>query len=141
VFGGNDTAATPRQLPTPPQYMLDLFRSVADEAGISKAPNPYRARVIRSYVDRGEFFSPSSYLADAVLIVTINLNGGALIRVDAEGLLVSFCVQACRGCRGGNRMEFNISGVRPDETLLEAELRVYTLNSSALQPHVVRPGN
>lgn len=39
----------PRDLPPPPQYMLSLYNSVTDK----KAPNPYEAKVIRSYTDKG----------------------------------------------------------------------------------------
>ncbi|GAB6027123.1 hypothetical protein CHUAL_013856 [Chamberlinius hualienensis] len=39
-------------LPMPPQYMLDLYKLVADSSGITKSPNPYNANVIRCLPDR-----------------------------------------------------------------------------------------
>jgi hypothetical protein len=33
---------------------------------------------------------------------------------------------------------FNISGLAPEETILEAELHVHLANSTSVQPHVVR---
>ncbi|GAB6022857.1 hypothetical protein CHUAL_006955 [Chamberlinius hualienensis] len=42
-------------LQTPPQYMLDLYNSIADSSGITKTPNPYNANVIRCLPDRDLF--------------------------------------------------------------------------------------
>ena len=33
--------------------MVDLYKSVADDAGLIKAPNPYDANVIRSFTEKG----------------------------------------------------------------------------------------
>ncbi|KAL8587805.1 hypothetical protein ACOMHN_021023 [Nucella lapillus] len=37
---------------TPPQYMTELFREVADTGGLTKASGPYDANTIRSFPDR-----------------------------------------------------------------------------------------
>ena len=50
---------------------------------------------------------------------------------------IFLCDEGCGRCDGANRLEFNISGVGTGETLLEAELHLFVLNSSGLQPHVV----
>lgn len=40
---------------TPPQYMTDLFRSVAYDDGISKKSAPYNANTVRGFPDRGTY--------------------------------------------------------------------------------------
>jgi hypothetical protein len=44
---------THRNLQPPPQYMLDLYKSVADDTGLAKAPNPHNSKVIRSFNEKG----------------------------------------------------------------------------------------
>ncbi len=39
---------------SPPQYMLDLYRNVADSDGITKNRSPYGSNVVRGFPDRGE---------------------------------------------------------------------------------------
>nr|AKR76344.1 Admp [Ptychodera flava] len=39
---------------SPPQFMMDLYRSVADDSGITKASNPYHANIIRSFPNKGQ---------------------------------------------------------------------------------------
>nr|CAH0111354.1 unnamed protein product [Daphnia galeata] len=51
VFGVSDRQRQ-RQLLSPPQYMLTLYASVADNSGVVKAPNPYGAKIIRSYTEK-----------------------------------------------------------------------------------------
>jgi hypothetical protein len=38
----------------PPQYMLDLYNSVADQNGITRSTNPYNATTIRSFANKGQ---------------------------------------------------------------------------------------
>lgn len=52
VFGVSDRQRQ-RQLLSPPQYMLTLYATVADNSGVVKAPNPYGAKIIRSYTEKG----------------------------------------------------------------------------------------
>jgi len=33
--------------------MLDLYKSVADDTGMAKAPNPHNSKVIRSFNEKG----------------------------------------------------------------------------------------
>lgn len=51
VFGVSD-GHRQRQLLSPPQYMLTLYAAVADNSGVVKAPNPYGAKIIRSYTEK-----------------------------------------------------------------------------------------
>ena len=53
VFGVTDRQRGQGQLRSPPQYMITLYESVADNSGLVKAPNPYSAKVIRSYTEKG----------------------------------------------------------------------------------------
>ena len=55
-----DTDGFPPEV-APPQYMLDLYHSVADPHGITRAPNPYNSNVIRSFRHQpGNGYYPSS---------------------------------------------------------------------------------
>lgn len=53
VFGIRPPSHRERHL-FPPQYMLDLYNSIADSSGITKTANPYDANVIRSFPNRGK---------------------------------------------------------------------------------------
>ena len=39
---------------TPPQYMVDLYKSVAYSNGITKTASPYDADIVRGFPDRGK---------------------------------------------------------------------------------------
>jgi hypothetical protein len=39
--------------PQPPQYMINLFNTIADRNGIMRIPNPYHANLIKSFPNKG----------------------------------------------------------------------------------------
>lgn len=39
---------------SPPQYMQDLYASITDTGGLTRASGPYNSNVIRSFPDRGK---------------------------------------------------------------------------------------
>jgi hypothetical protein len=38
----------------PPQFMTDLYNNIADGSGVSRRRNPYNAKVVRSFIERGK---------------------------------------------------------------------------------------
>ena len=113
----------PRDLPPPPQYMLSLYNSVTDK----KAPNPYEAKVIRSYTDKGLclLYCPS-YLCCYYFI---------LMHIRLMQLKIHFEIypESTRG----SHFSFNISGLGEEESVLEAELHLYIMKNSGLQAQEV----
>lgn len=41
----------------PPQFMMELYNTIADPSGVTRGRNPYNARIVRSFVERGNSFS------------------------------------------------------------------------------------
>jgi hypothetical protein len=38
----------------PPQFMTDLYNNIVDESGVTRGRNPYNAKVVRSFIERGK---------------------------------------------------------------------------------------
>lgn len=38
----------------PPQFMVELYNNVADPSGVTRGENPYNAKVVRSFIERGK---------------------------------------------------------------------------------------
>lgn len=38
----------------PPQFMVELYNNVADPSGVTRGRNPYNAKVVRSFIERGK---------------------------------------------------------------------------------------
>jgi len=38
----------------PPQFMMELYNAIADPSGVTRGRNPYNAKVVRSFVERGD---------------------------------------------------------------------------------------
>ncbi|KAG5310750.1 BMP2 protein, partial [Acromyrmex insinuator] len=41
----------------PPQFMMELYNTIADSSGVTRGRNPYNARIVRSFVERDPFLS------------------------------------------------------------------------------------
>ncbi|XP_071568517.1 uncharacterized protein [Temnothorax nylanderi] len=41
----------------PPQFMMELYNTIADPSGVTRGRNPYNARVVRSFIERGNSFN------------------------------------------------------------------------------------
>ncbi|NP_001158394.1 anti dorsalizing morphogenetic protein precursor [Saccoglossus kowalevskii] len=54
VFGMPNRPQQAMHRHSPPQFMVELYRSIADDSGITRAPNPYHANIIRSFPDKGQ---------------------------------------------------------------------------------------
>lgn len=52
---------------TPPQYMTDLYSTVADRRGLTKAIGPYNANTIRSFPDRGQYDTFGAKAQDSLM--------------------------------------------------------------------------
>ncbi|KAJ7414349.1 bone morphogenetic protein 2-like protein [Willisornis vidua] len=52
VFGMEDPPAPPAHVKQPPQYMVDLFNTVANADGVTKNPDILEGNTVRSFLDR-----------------------------------------------------------------------------------------
>lgn len=52
VFGLPDLGEK-RHHQIPPQFMTELYNNIADESGVTRRKNPYNAKVVRSFIERG----------------------------------------------------------------------------------------
>lgn len=37
----------------PPQFMMELYNIIADSGGVTQGRNPYNAKIVRSFIERG----------------------------------------------------------------------------------------
>ncbi|XP_028049124.2 bone morphogenetic protein 4 isoform X2 [Monomorium pharaonis] len=51
----------------PPQFMMELYNTIADPSGITRGRNPYNARVVRSFVERDPSLSRFYFFNISVL--------------------------------------------------------------------------
>ncbi|NWZ85728.1 BMP2 protein, partial [Poecile atricapillus] len=52
VFGMEDPPAPPTHFKRPPQYMVDLFNTVANADGVTKNPDVLKGNTVRSFLDK-----------------------------------------------------------------------------------------
>ncbi|XP_027647281.2 bone morphogenetic protein 2-like [Falco biarmicus] len=52
VFGMEDPPPTPAHVKQPPQYMVDLFNTVANADGVTKNPDILEGNTVRSFLDK-----------------------------------------------------------------------------------------
>ncbi|XP_078054855.1 bone morphogenetic protein 2-like [Mustelus asterias] len=79
VFGMEDPPQSPHRLRQPPQYMLDLYNTVADVDGVTKAPDLLLGNTVRSFPERSHsqrslFFFNLSSVAKSETILTAELH-------------------------------------------------------------------
>lgn len=54
VFGMEDPPAPPAHFKQPPQYMVDLFNTVANADGVTKNPDILEGNTVRSFLDKSK---------------------------------------------------------------------------------------
>ncbi|XP_067871937.1 anti-dorsalizing morphogenic protein [Heterodontus francisci] len=79
VFGMQDAPQSPPRVRQPPQYMLDLYNTVADVDGVTKQPDLLVGNTVRSFLDRTrsqqfQFFFNLSSVAKSETILTAELH-------------------------------------------------------------------
>ncbi|XP_051894238.1 anti-dorsalizing morphogenic protein [Pristis pectinata] len=79
VFGMEDAPPSPHTVRQPPQYMLDLYNTVADVDGVTKDPHLLVGNTVRSFLDRTQnqqfkFFFSLSSVAKSETILTAELH-------------------------------------------------------------------
>ncbi|XP_044276934.1 bone morphogenetic protein 2-like [Varanus komodoensis] len=52
VFGMEDPPPLPQHVKQPPQYMVDLYRAVAGDDGVTKDPDALEGNTVRSFLDK-----------------------------------------------------------------------------------------
>lgn len=55
VFGIGDPPQSPQHIIRPPQYMVDLYNTVADDDGVTKDPDILEGNTVRSFLDRSKW--------------------------------------------------------------------------------------
>ena len=104
--------------------MLTLYASVADNSGVVKAPNPYGAKIIRSYTEKG------LNLESVMCLYLLHWSFGVSQRSSLSSEVSIDFFQILESSRR-SYFTFNVSGMGISETLLEAELHLYLLRSEA----------
>lgn len=54
VFGMEDPPPPPAHFKQPPQYMVDLFNTVANADGVTKNPDILEGNTVRSFLDKSK---------------------------------------------------------------------------------------
>lgn len=54
VFGMEDPPAPPTHFKQPPQYMVDLFNTVANADGVTKNPDILEGNTVRSFLEKSK---------------------------------------------------------------------------------------
>lgn len=102
--------------------MVELYNNVADPSGVTRGKNPYNAKVVRSFIERGKW-----YLVD-------------LIRFRPSSFSFSSKLKNFHADTTTSRFYFfNITGLEVDESVLEAELHLYRKRTplKALHPSIL----
>lgn len=111
--------------------MLTLYASVADNSGLVKAPNPYGAKIIRSYTEKG--WAISVFLFFHYIFIDSDRSTVFSHIFFLAVLLFDLALETARR----NRFSFNVSGMAVSETLLEAELHLYISKNEGPLPREV----
>lgn len=54
LFGLEDPPRSPHHFKQPPQYMVDLYNTVADADGVTKNPDILEGNTVRSFLDKSK---------------------------------------------------------------------------------------
>ncbi|KAL2744516.1 bone morphogenetic protein 4-like isoform X1 [Vespula maculifrons] len=52
IFGIRGQGEKSAHRKIPPQFMMELYNTIADDSGVTRGRNPYNAKVVRSFVER-----------------------------------------------------------------------------------------
>ncbi|KAI4490022.1 hypothetical protein M0804_004204 [Polistes exclamans] len=52
IFGIRGQADKLAHHKVPPQFMMELYNTIADESGVTRGRNPYNAKVVRSFIEK-----------------------------------------------------------------------------------------
>lgn len=91
--------------------MMELYNNVADPSGVTRGRNPYNAKVVRSFIERGNL---------------------GLRRVSDCGIQIAISPTDTSMSRF---YFFNITGLEVNESVLEAELHLYRKRASLKAAH------
>ena len=93
----------------PPQFMVELYNNVADPSGVTRGKNPYNAKVVRSFIERGKGPPCNTTPSKSEIL----LKAGSF-HTDTTVSRLYF---------------FNVTGLEVNESVLEAELHLYRRRS------------
>ncbi|XP_012252607.2 bone morphogenetic protein 2-like [Athalia rosae] len=52
IFGIPEPSERSNRHKIPPQFMMELYNTIADPSGVTRGKNPYNAKVVRSFIER-----------------------------------------------------------------------------------------
>lgn len=61
IFGLSSIPLDERPLGSPPEFMIDLYNTITDSYGVTRARNPYNAHVVRSYMEKNNSIADYLY--------------------------------------------------------------------------------
>lgn len=95
--------------------MMELYNNVADPSGVTRGRNPYNAKVVRSFIERGNRRHRNSRrrVSDRETQIAISPTDTSMSRFYF----------------------FNITGLEVNESVLEAELHLYRKRASLKAAH------
>lgn len=123
VFGIEDPPSPPAHFKQPPQYMVDLFNTVANADGVTKNPDILEGNTVRSFLDKSKGGGPwvlgRGGLREGAERCSPTLPSGSASQPVAPWL------PAAHGEK--MRFLFVLSSVAKNEKILTAELHLFRL--------------
>lgn len=120
VFGIEDPPSPPAHFKQPPQYMVDLFNTVANADGVTKNPDILEGNTVRSFLDKSKGGAPGCWGEGGC--------GRGLSAVPSPSRLAPLPNLLLPAADGEKmRFLFVLSSVAKNEKILTAELHLFRL--------------
>lgn len=120
VFGIEDPPPPPAHSKQPPQYMVDLFNTVANADGVTKNPDVLEGNTVRSFLDKSKGGAPGWWGEGGC--------GRGLSAVPPPSRLAPLPNLLLPAAHGEKmRFLFVLSSVAKNEKILTAELHLFRL--------------
>lgn len=55
ILGIRSQSEIPSHRKVLPQFMIELYNIIADSNGVTRELNPYNAKIVRSFIEKGSF--------------------------------------------------------------------------------------
>ncbi|XP_020298649.1 uncharacterized protein LOC109862894 [Pseudomyrmex gracilis] len=78
IFGIHSQSDNLAHRKVPPQFMMELYNTIADPNGVTRGRNLYNAKVVRSFVEKDHFFNITSSLFYYFNVSRLEINESVL---------------------------------------------------------------